>query len=643
MAVLTDREAKRRVDRALQKDRVLKSKVEKQKKKELYSEKWYQDELKRREKELEEVAPTQEDSSKKNRNLLPTFFDSFDLNTLFNPVKLIQDKSNKNVKVKLEQYKKNERIFEPSLVKSELDCYKVDELRAFYDKTYSEDEDYKALLEKRKQLDKRLNENRKARLAEEKKIKTYNISAEDLKILEEEKKEIEDLIAEYEEQGIYSDDINGLEDEEIPSVNNESIWLKLGEFRSNFFAKCSEYFYRFVPVYDKYICTCCGKAKELDEYYIYYNVTNLNRMDPFGNVRLSICKKCSEKLFNYLFLEKAGKSVEVAMKMFCANLNIYFDNKILVQALRNFSVNEHENHLIKEYLDLLYINEENIEKSFLESPFLIGGFEKIGNQNVIEFDEDGNILEDPDEVAKKTEPMTWTREDIRNMKQVKRMIGYDPFEYETEENRVVLYNDLLNMLEAGMENDMVKVQAAIQIVLGYFRIRQINQQEFQMRKDNASLSDLKSLADIKAKELSAISKFCQDNGFSERFATAKAKGENTFTGILKKMDEDHWENAIVNKYDIETSVCMQQAADMSFTAIFKQLNMSDSDAWKTCQDQLAELLKIRKENSMLLEQVRKMKYELKKADLIQQAKDAGVNIDEDEIDGDDFEDEEDDY
>lgn len=628
MAVLTDREAKRRVDRALQKDRILKSKVEKQKKKELYSEKWYQDELKKRQKELEEVAPTKEDDTKKNRNLLPTFFDSFDINTLFDPVKLIRDDNDKNVKIKLEQYKQNERIFEPTIVKTDSDCYKVDELKEFYNRTYTEDEEYKQLVERRKELERKLNENRKARLVEEKNLKTYNITSESLKILEDEKKEIEDLIAEYEEQGITSDDINKLEDNEVPSINNETIWSKLGEFRSNFFAKCSQYFYRFIPVYDKYTCTCCGKAKELDEYYIYYNESNLSRMDPFGNVRLSICKKCSEKLFNYLYIEKANKSVEVAMKMFCANLNIYYENKILVQALRNFSVNEHENHLIKEYLDLLYINEENIEKNFLESPFLIGGFDKNNNQNIIELDENGDMIEDPDEIAKNTEPMTWTKEDIRNRKQVKRMIGYDPFEYETDENKVILYNDLLNMLEAGMENDMVKVQAAIQIVLGYFRIRQINQQEFEMRKANASLADLKALAEIKSKELNAISKFCQDNGFSERFATAKAKGENTFTGILNKMNTDKFENAMVNRYDIETSVTINQAAEASVAAIFKQLSMSDTDVWKTCQDQLAELLRLRKENAFLVEEVRKAKYELKKADLIEEAKEQGIDIDE---------------
>lgn len=639
MAVLTDREAKRRVDRALQKDRVLKSKVEKQKKKELYSEKWYQDELKKRQKELEEVAPTKEDDTKKNRNLLPTFFDSFDINTLFDPVKLIRDDNDKNVKIKLEQYKQNERIFEPTIVKTDSDCYKVDELKEFYNRTYTEDEEYKQLVERRKELERKLNENRKARLVEEKNLKTYNITSESLKILEDEKKEIEDLIAEYEEQGITSDDINKLEDNEVPSINNKTIWSKLGEFRSNFFAKCSQYFYRFVPVYDKYICTCCGKAKELDEYYIYYNESNLSRMDPFGNVRLSICKKCSEKLFNYLYIEKANKSVEVAMKMFCANLNIYYENKILVQALRNFSVNEHENHLIKEYLDLLYINEENIEKNFLESPFLIGGFNKNNNQNIIELDENGDMIEDPDEIAKDTEPMTWTKEDIRNRKQVKRMIGYDPFEYETDENKVILYNDLLNMLEAGMENDMVKVQAAIQIVLGYFRIRQINQQEFEMRKTNASLADLKALAEIKSKELNAISKFCQDNGFSERFATAKAKGENTFTGVMKKMLNDKFEIAIPNKFDIDTSVTIQQAADASITAMFKQLNMSTAEYGVLMGKQLKEIESLRKENALLVEQMRKFKYDEKKQELIQEAKDNGVyeNYEEDNDDYDEDE------
>lgn len=113
-------------------------------------------------------------------------------------------------------------------------------------------------------------------------------------------------------------------------------------------------------------------------------------------------------------------------------------------------------------------------------------------------------------------------------------------------------------------------------------------------------------------------------------------GENTFTGILNKMNEDKFEDALVNKYDISTSVTIQQASDASFASIFKQLSMSETDAWKTVQDQLAELIKIRKENEMLTEEIRKVKYELKKIELKKEAMESGVNFDED---SDDYEDE----
>ena len=65
----------------------------------------------------------------------------------------------------------------------------------------------------------------------------------------------------------------------------------------------------------------------------------------------------------------------------------------------------------------------------------------------------------------------WDREDVRNRQQVLKMVGYDPFEWESDENKKILYKDLLNILEPGMENDLVKFQAAIQIVMSFFKVR----------------------------------------------------------------------------------------------------------------------------------------------------------------------------
>ena len=104
---------------------------------------------------------------------------------------------------------------------------------------------------------------------------------------------------------------------------------------------------------------------------------------------------------------------------------------------------------------------------------------------------------------------------------------------------------------------------------------------------------------MKKQELTTISGFSKDNGFGERYAIAKAKGENSFTGIQAKMNEMKYEKAILNKYDVETSATIQQAADASFKAIFNQLSLSEAEVYKTCQDQLKKLVELQRENLTL--------------------------------------------
>ena len=166
------------------------------------------------------------------------------------------------------------------------------------------------------------------------------------------------------------------------------------------------------------------------------------------------------------------------------------------------------------------------------------------------------------------------------------------------------------MLEAGMEMDGLKVQAAIQIVLSFSRIREYNQTERRMIDNNASVSELKNLADLRNKQLQTITNFSRDNGFGEKYAISKAKGENTFTGIMSKMNEMKYEKGLVNKYDIETSATIEQAAEASFKAIISQLGLSEAEVYKTCQDQLKRLTELQRENSTLKENLRLAKMEI---------------------------------
>ena len=412
----------------------------------------------------------------------------------------------------------------------------------------------------------------------------------------------------------------------------------LDKVKRDYFEDAFEHFQEYIPIYNKYVCTCCGGQFDVEEFYINFDRGDMSKIDAYGNVRTHICKRCCEKLFNFYLTEKADKDAEKAMKMFCASLNIYWDYELFKEALKAINVSANLNHITYEYIKIINENKKSMGKTFMDSPFLD---EKYITDKLLGIAGPGDIISGLSENQQKmlsiddindTDIITWDKQDLKNRRQVIKMVGYDPFDYETPENRKQLYNDLIDTIEPGMEQDNIKVQAAIQIVISYLKIREMNKQYRDMQEQGASLTELKSLAELKSKELKAITDFSKDNGFSERYSIGKAKGENTFTGILARMSEDKFENAIANKYDIATSASIQQVADASIAAIFKQLSYSDSDAFKTVSDQYKELIKLRKDLDETKEQLRLTKVELKRRELEDIARKKGIDLDDDDDD-----------
>ena len=378
---------------------------------------------------------------------------------------------------------------------------------------------------------------------------------------------------------------------------------KIPEYLQKLYQNWTKYFNRFVPLYDKYVCSCCGKALPQDKYFLAYNEGNLGRIEPNGKMHTHICMDCCKNLYEYLFYEKADKDGEKAMKWLCSYLNIYYDDVSYFKAKKTMEEKERKTHIVEEYMNVISRSATLKGKVFLESPDVDvnqnkgdSKADKIINSNT------GNVPEDLEE--------EWSKADLEAKRQVIKMVGYDPFYFEIEKDRKILYKDLLGMMEQGMELDGLKVQAAIQIVLSFKNIRELNEKYRKKSDEDAPVSELKALSELKKKELETITSFSRDNGFGERYAISKAKGENTFSGIMAKMNEMKYENAILNMYDVETSKSINQAADASFAAIFNQLSMSEAEVYKTCQDQLKKILVLQRENATLTENLRLAKREL---------------------------------
>lgn len=396
--------------------------------------------------------------------------------------------------------------------------------------------------------------------------------------------------------------------------------INVPEYLQKYYTIWMKYFGRYVPLYNKYVCTCCGRPLPQGEYYLNYNEMDLARVEPTGKMHTHLCKDCCKRLYEYLFFEKAKEDGQVAIMWFCSALNIYYDETIYLQAKQECSKKDSKKHIIDSYMSIMNQSATAKGKVFLESKDIqemigSGGVNGNGRQ-----DKDKKIINSKDGSVGDDTENGWSKQDLEAKRLVLKNVGYDPFYFEPEENRKILYKDLLGMLEAGMELDGLKVQAACQIVLAFSRIRELNERERRMMSGDGSVAELKNLADLKNKQLDTITKFSRDNGFGERYAIAKAKGENSFTGIMSKMNEMKYEDAILNMYDIETSKSIEQAANASFKAIFNQLSMSDAEYAKQCTEQLQRIQKLTREKDALQEENRKLKYEMTKRDLEEKAK-----------------------
>ena len=396
--------------------------------------------------------------------------------------------------------------------------------------------------------------------------------------------------------------------------------INVPEYLQKYYTVWMKYFGRYVPLYNKYVCTCCGRPLPQGEYYLNYNETDLARVEPTGKMHTHLCKDCCKRLYEYLFFEKAKEDGQVAMMWFCSALNIYYDETIYLQAKQECSKKDSKKHIIDSYMSIMNQSATAKGKVFLESKDIQGMIGSGGVNGNGRQDKDKKIINSKEGSVGDDTENGWSKQDLEAKRLVLKNVGYDPFYFEPEENSKILYKDLLGMLEAGMELDGLKVQAACQIVLAFSRIRELNERERRMMSGDGSVAELKNLADLKNKQLDTITKFSRDNGFGERYAIAKAKGENSFTGIMAKMNEMKYEDAILNMYDIETSKSIEQAANASFKAIFNQLSMSDAEYAKQCTEQLQRIQKLTREKDALQEENRKLKYEMAKRDLEEKAK-----------------------
>lgn len=312
-------------------------------------------------------------------------------------------------------------------------------------------------------------------------------------------------------------------------------------------------------------CHICDKHKSADAFYI--------STDPLSKSGLTpICKDCAKKL-----ALKVGKDgVEHEPDKTSVQLALRYLNKPFLEKVWDSSVLETEN-IVSGRVKSNYWNSyiKNIAmQNYYGMTFADSDIFTPIDMSSTSNNENENISDYSEELLSSFS---------QNKKDVVRLLGYDPFQKESLEDQPYLYASLIGYLDASEDanEDRLKTSSSIEIVKGFGHIEKINDMITLLMRDvrnmEKNISTIKNLEDTKNKITSSVLNLAKDNGISLKHSVNASKGENTWTGKVKKMKEMNLLEAETNLYDVEYSNGLSQVAEISDAAIIKQIRLDEND------------------------------------------------------------------
>lgn len=327
-------------------------------------------------------------------------------------------------------------------------------------------------------------------------------------------------------------------------------------------------------------CYLCDSHKIKDSFY--------SSTDPMSKSGLTpICKECARKIALRVINGKEQGATKDSVR-----LALRYLNKPFLERVWDSSIQEVENLAsgkVKSNVWAAYIRQ-------ISMPNYIG---------MTYFDSDGLTSNEPNNESPSDEMTTDKLIEshvgidtydsfLKNKNDVIRLLNYDPFEKEDIIDQPFLYSQLLGLLDSGEDGneDMMRTSSAISIVRGFLQLAKIDDNIAKLMSDINNIATnsatIKSLQESKAKITSVITSLAQDSCISLKHNKNAKKGENTWTGKIKKIKELNLREGEVNGFDMETCKAMRQVMDLSNASIMKTLNLDESE-WS---DMVAEQRKM---------------------------------------------------
>lgn len=313
-------------------------------------------------------------------------------------------------------------------------------------------------------------------------------------------------------------------------------------------------------------CFLCGKPKKKDKFY--------KNTDPLCESGCSpICMDCARKIA--LRIDVNGEEHEPTKESIIQALR--YLNKPFYESLYNSSIQESENSITGK-------SKTNAWTSYIKNVSMLQyiGYtfsdSDLFKEKIVYEDE-----KTTDDVVKGRENQDTYSSFTKNKNDVVRLLGYDPFEKEAISDQPFLYSQLLGFLDSSEDanDDMMRTASAISIVRSFLQHSKIDNAVSTYMSDIHKLKNnsatIKSLQQSKKDLTTIIKDLAAESCISLKNNKNAKKGENTWTGKIKKIKDLNLREGEVNGFDIGTCRGMQQVMDMSNASILKALRLDESE------------------------------------------------------------------
>lgn len=202
----------------------------------------------------------------------------------------------------------------------------------------------------------------------------------------------------------------------------------------------------------------------------------------------------------------------------------------------------------------------------------------------------------------------WNKSDLRNKQYVISVLGYDPYDDEiySEADRKFLFNALEGYLTNDVLEDPHRRQSAINLMLTILQRDKVDQLLNKQLMTNTT-SDLKLLTESKARLDNLINSIANENGFTMKGAIKGSGGGNAITAMMRKMQEDNFEECKVNSIEAKLEGAYRDIAKISNSCIMQQLNFQQ-DEFASMVAAQREMIDTYEQNQLaLLEENRKLR------------------------------------